>query len=90
MIPDWVRWVVLAFGSAILVVFWNTSDTRFRLWFRKRGAGSSDGHYEYDDSMHGFKGGIARFNLLMLGLALILIAVFWNSVRPYLDWLVSG
>ena len=89
MIPEWVRWAVLVLGIAILVVFWNTSDTRLRLRFRKR-SGSPDGYYEYDDGLHGFKGGIARFKLLLLGIALILTAIFWSTLRPYLDWLVPG
>jgi hypothetical protein len=84
VIPDWVRWAVLAGGIVIVLIAWSVSDSGFRLRLRRhkeRGEG-----YEYDDSLHGFRGGVARFKFMLLGLALLLIAIFWDRVRPYLDW----
>ncbi|OGA50900.1 MAG: hypothetical protein A3G25_11245 [Betaproteobacteria bacterium RIFCSPLOWO2_12_FULL_63_13] len=88
MIPDWVRWLVLASGIVIVVVAWSASDSGFRMRLRKWKKPVD--HYEYDDGLHGYRGGIARFKFLLLGLALILIAIFWSKLRPHLDWLVAG
>lgn len=85
MIPDWVRWVVLVIGIVIVVVAWNVSDSGFRMRWRRRDERGD--RYEYDDGLHRFRGGVARFKFLLLGLALILVAIFWSIVRPYLDWL---
>ena len=88
MIPDWVRWALLATGIVIVAVAWSASDSGFRM--RLHRWEKPVDHYEYDDSLHGNRGGIARFKFLLLGLALILAAIFWSRLRPYLDWLVAG
>ena len=88
VIPEWVRWAVLAGGIVIVVVAWNVSDSGFRMRLRRREERGD--RYEYDDSLHGFRGGVARFKFMLLGLALIVIAIFWEKVRPYLEWLVPG
>jgi hypothetical protein len=80
--------MVLGSGIAIVVVTWSLSDSRFRVRLRRWGRNVE--HYEYDDSLHGYRGGVARFKFLLLGFALILVGIFWSKVRPYLDWLAPG
>ena len=86
--PEWVRWIKLATGIVVVVVAWNVSDPGFRVRLRRRKQDA--GYYEYDVSPHGYRGGIARFKFMLLGLAMILVSIFWHNVRPYLDWLVPG
>jgi hypothetical protein len=84
--PTLARWLIFGVGVALTFVAWNTSDRSWAFW-----RSIHDRHYHINEPVEHFAhketdltGGLRRGKYLLIGLALIALALFGGMIADAL------